>query len=143
VKGADNFSARLFIDQKTHLPLVVTYQGVAPRMVTSGGPVGAAGGGSVQTFTRQVGGESRTMSDEEKKKLSEDAEKRLKELQSQPQPTVEMKLYFSEWSAVDGIQFPHKIQRAIGETPSEEWTISKVKINQKVDAKKFQVKTNP
>ena len=27
VKNADNFAARLFIDQQTHLPLMVTYQG--------------------------------------------------------------------------------------------------------------------
>ena len=43
VKNADDFAARLFIDQKTHLPLMVTYKGPQPRMMTTGGPVAAGG----------------------------------------------------------------------------------------------------
>ena len=38
MKNADGFAARLFIDEKTQLPLMVTYQGPQPRMVTTGGP---------------------------------------------------------------------------------------------------------
>lgn len=34
VKAEDGFAARLFVDQETHLPLMVTYQGVAPRIVS-------------------------------------------------------------------------------------------------------------
>ena len=138
VKDASGFSARVFIDQRTHLPLVVTYQGVAPRLMTTGGPGGGAG---VQTFTRQVGGDGAAMSEEERRKLSAEAESRMKELQTQTPAAVEIKLYVSDWSAVDGVRFPHKIQRATGDTPSEEWAISKVRINQKIDAKKFQVKS--
>ena len=37
-KNADGFAARLFIDQATNLPLMVTYQGPQPRMMTAGGP---------------------------------------------------------------------------------------------------------
>ena len=37
VKNADSFAARLFIDQQTHLPLMVTYKGPQPRMMTAGG----------------------------------------------------------------------------------------------------------
>ena len=105
-------------------------------------PADGAGGSAVRTFSRQVGEDAKPASDAEKKKLSEEADKRMKELQTQPSPTVEIKMYFSDWSTVDGVQFPHKIQRATGDNPSEEWTISKVKVNQKIDAKKFQVKTN-
>src|SRR6185295_17865108 len=134
VKGADGFAARLFIDQRTHLPLVLTYQGPQPRIVTSGGPAGAPGA-TTQTFTRQIPAQGQPLSDEERKKLSEEANNRVKELQSQPPTMIEYKMYFSEWSAVDGIQFPHKIQRAMGDTPNEEWTITKVKVNPKIDSK--------
>ena len=34
VRAEDAFAARLFIDQQTNLPLMVTYQGVAPRIVS-------------------------------------------------------------------------------------------------------------
>ena len=43
-KNADGFSARLFIDRESHLPLMVTYQGPQPRMITAGGPPGAGPG---------------------------------------------------------------------------------------------------
>ena len=36
VKNADGFAARLFIDEQTHLPLMVTYQGPQPRMMSAG-----------------------------------------------------------------------------------------------------------
>ncbi len=44
VKNDDGFAARLFIDEKTHLPLMVTYQGPQPQVVTAGRPM--TGGGS-------------------------------------------------------------------------------------------------
>ena len=37
VKNADNFAARLFIDEQTHLPLMVTYKAAQPRMMTQAG----------------------------------------------------------------------------------------------------------
>ena len=45
VKSADNFAARLFIDEQTHLPLMVTYKGPQPRIMTQGGPEGSWPGG--------------------------------------------------------------------------------------------------
>jgi hypothetical protein len=41
VKGPGSFAARLFIDKSSHRPLMLSYQGVAPRMVVQtmrGGP---------------------------------------------------------------------------------------------------------
>jgi hypothetical protein len=40
-KGPDDFSARLFIDQKTHHLLMISYRGVLPRVMA--GPVGPGG----------------------------------------------------------------------------------------------------
>jgi len=44
VKNADGFAARLFIDEDTQLPLMLTYQGPQPRIITAGGPRPAPGG---------------------------------------------------------------------------------------------------
>lgn len=107
VKGADGFAARLFIDQRTHLPLVVTAQGSQPRVVMRG---------------------------------PGDAESGMD--QAMPPPTmVEYKLFFSEWTVIDGVRFPHKIHRSVGGATDEEWTVTSVKVNPKVDPKKFQVKS--
>jgi hypothetical protein len=134
VKGADGFAARLFIDEQTHLPLVLHYQGPQPRVMTSG-PGGM--GGPVMTHAAP----NRTVTEEERKKAGEEAEKKLREIQSQPPTMVEYKLFFSDWAEVDGLQFPRKIQKAIGDTTQEEWSVTKVKVNPKIDAKKFQVQS--
>jgi hypothetical protein len=129
-KSADGFSARLFIDQETKLPLMVTYQGPQPRMITQRGPAPQHGGG--QQAAR------REMTDEERQKMRAEAEKQLKDLQSQPPQLVDYSLYFEDWREVDGVKFPFRIRRAMSGATNEEWTINKVKVNPKIDAKKFE-----
>ena len=135
VKNADGFSARLFIDRGTHLPLMVTYQGPQPRMVTVGGPMRAGGEGTARV-TR--GNEPREMTEEERKAASETADKEIQALRNQPTPMVEFTLFFDDWREVGGLQFPHRIRRASGGTTSEEWTVLKVKVNPRIDSKKFE-----
>ncbi len=129
VKNADGFAARLFIDEKTELPLMVTYQGPQPRMITSGGPR-LAGGASGQS--------ARQLTDEERNKAQADAQKQLEELRKQPPAIVEYALYFDDWRDVDGIKFPHSFRRATAGATTEEWTITRVKVNPKIDPKKFE-----
>jgi hypothetical protein len=136
-KNADGFAARLFIDQQTQLPLMLTYQGPQPRVITMGGPVGAAGG-------RQgapAGGQATTMSDEERKKMRDDAQKKMADMQKEPPKMVEYTIYFDDWREEDGVKFPHTMRRASGGTTNEEWTITKIKVNPKIDAKKFAIES--
>ncbi len=128
-KNADGFSARLFIDQQTHLPLMVTYQGPQPRVITSGGPMRMTPG--------QAGAERREMSEEERKKAREAAEQQIAEMRKQPAAMVDFTIFFDDWQDVGGIKFPHKMRRASGGVTNEEWTVSKVKVNPKIDPKKF------
>lgn len=117
VKGAEGFEARLFIDQNNHLPLMLTYKGRQPRMVT----------------------QSRTgpASEDERKKLQADAQQQIKREMAEPQPLVEFSMFFENWREVDGITFPHVMRRAVAGETTEEWTINKVKVNPKLDSKKF------
>jgi hypothetical protein len=81
------------------------------------------------------GGTVRELTDEERKKAQDDLQKQLQ----QESPMVEFSYFFEEWREVDGINFPHKIRRASAGETNEEWTINKVKVNPKIDAKKFAV----
>jgi hypothetical protein len=108
VKSADNFAARLFIDEQTHLPLMVTYKGPQPRMMTQGG--GA----------RQA-----------------EVDKQIQEMQRQAPVMVDYTVFFEEWKDADGVKFPFKMRRAMGSETTEEWTVSKVKMNPKIDPKRF------
>ena len=134
VKSADNFAARLFIDEQTHLPLMVTYKGPQPRMMS-------AGGGSRQVMPMGGGGHTVTMtagmSDDEKKKAQAEIDKQIQEMQKQPPVLVDFTVFFDEWRDADGVKFPFKMRRAMGSETTEEWTVSKVKVNPKIDPKRF------
>jgi hypothetical protein len=125
VKDADGFEARLFVDQNNYLPLMVTYKGRQPRVVTAGGPM---------TRTPQT----RQRTDEERKTMAGDAEAQVTR-EMPEQPMVEFSMFFDDWREVEGITFPHVMRRGAGGETNEEWSISKVKVNPKIDAKKFAV----
>ena len=134
VKGADNFDAKLFVDTKTNLPLMLSWSDREPMVMTQninrgGGPGGAAGGGGV-TFSR--GGQPPT--EEEIKKMQ--AEMAAREA---ARKIVEYRIYYSNFKAVNGVLLPHTLQRSIDGKPSEETTFEEIKVNPKIDKNKFTV----
>ena len=118
VKDGEGFAARLFIDQASFLPLMVTYQGRQPRVVTAGGP-------ALRRAPDRATPEEPT---------PEDLARQVAQ-----QPMVEFSLFFENWRAVDGIRFPHVIRRAAAGATNEEWTIRKVNVNPKIDPNTFAV----
>jgi hypothetical protein len=120
VKNADGLAARLFIDEQTNLPLMVTYKAAAPRVMNQ--TMSMPAGGHVMTAPSQA-----------------DAEKQVREFQRQEPVMADYTVYFEDWRDADGVKFPFKMRRAMGGTTTEEWTVSKIKVNPKIDAKKFAV----
>jgi hypothetical protein len=103
-------------------------------MITAGGsPQGGRGDVRVSP-----GAEPREMTEEDRKKAREAAEKQLDELRNQPPTLVEFTLFFDDWREAGGIQFPHRIRRASAGTTNEEWTVGRVRVNPKFDPKKFE-----
>jgi hypothetical protein len=139
VTNADGFSARLFIDQRTNLPLMVTYRGPQRQMMTAG-PRAAGGAAAHRGGTAAQRTPAAPVTDEERKKAQEEINKRIEEVRQQPPVMVDYTLYFEDWQPVDGVQFPHKIRRAAEGSTTEEWTVTKVKLNPKIDPKTFAVK---
>ena len=138
VKDDDGFAARLFIDQNSKLPLMLTYKGRQGRIVTntSGTP-----GARVTT----TDGRTQHLTEEEARKRKADQEKQIADIKTaaaQPTPMVDFSLFFEDWREVDGINFPHVIRRASEGATNEEWKVSKVKLNPKIDARKFAVEKN-
>ena len=114
VKGPGGFAARLFLDQKTHYPLMVTYNGKKPRIITQTAPLGAH-------------------------RNPEEMEKRMKEGEAEDakQPDVEFRIYLSDYREVNGVSFPHKLTRSIENEVNEEMEIKTVKINPQLKPEKF------
>jgi hypothetical protein len=95
---------RLFLDQTTHVPLMITWQGTPPQMVLTvrrGGRGGrGADAGAVPPPPRQGG-----------------------------QPAT-LQLTLSDYKTVGGIRLPHLITRGVNDMTIEEWTIDSYRINQ-------------
>lgn len=115
ITGPDNFQMRLFIDTKTHLPLMISYQGPAPML-------------RMQTATAQ-----RPPSREDLERMAQRAHD---EAPPRP-PQVEVQLRFSDYGSENGIQFPHHIGRTMGTDVSEEWDVTTFKVNPPLKADHF------
>ena len=86
VAGPGNFSARLVVQQDTHLPVMLMWQQPAP---------------------------------------------------GQPAP-VENRMYYADFRDVNGTKWPFRIRRAVGGQTIEETTFDRIRINAKIDPKKFE-----
>ncbi len=151
VKGAGDFAVRLFIDQQTHLPLMISWMDKEPLTMTMvSGPGGAGGGagGRTGTFVASGGGGGAAVTQQWQSAggappSREEMEKRLKEMEERRKEaeakrrTVEYRLYYGDYQDVNGVMVPHRFQRSVDGKTTEEVVFDKVKVNPKIDAKKF------
>jgi|GEM_PF-898977 len=113
LKDGNAVVARLFIDQKTHRPLMMTYRDIAMRM---------------KTMKSTAGG-------------SRDVDKIVKDAQSNApaRQEADMQMHFSDYKPENGILLPHLISVTVEDKPYEEWVLKSFKINSPdVTAKKFE-----
>jgi len=119
VKGADDFTARLFVDAKTNLPLMLSWMALEPLVMQ-------------QTVNRGGG------SAEDRAKFMEEMAARQKEAEAN-RKMVEHRVHYSNFRTVNGLKLPHTLQRSVAGTPTEEMTFETIRINPRIDAKKFEV----
>jgi len=115
VKGPANFTARLFINAETHLPIMVSWRVQAPP--ARGGPGGAGG----QAPARPDAGSPPAAAP------------------PAAAPPVENRMFFADYRDVDGLKLPFRIRRAVGSDTTEETTFDRFRINARTDAKRFEV----
>ena len=119
VTGPDRFSVRLFFDKKTHLPLLLSYRGPKPRMLT---------------VTRQGG----SRNPDDIKKAREEAEKKMREEGPAVSEEVDFFIRLTDHKKVDGVTLPHKFTFLTDSEVSEEFEISKYQVNPQFKADKFE-----
>lgn len=116
ITGPDNFAARLFLDQKGHKPLMLTYKGRKARVMM-----------------RTMQGPPR--SEEEIKKEVAEAEAK-----AAAEPLVEYQVVFGDYREINGISFPHRLTKSVENEVNEEWEFTKVKLNPQLKPEKFEKK---
>lgn len=119
VKGANRFAIRLFLDQKSYLPLMMSYRDIPPRM---------------RMMTAAAG---REQVDEAVKKARAEAEAEAHGRLA-PEPEADIQVFFSDYRNVDGSRLPHHITRSVNGEVNEEWEIQKFQVNPPLKAEKFE-----
>ncbi len=136
VTGEGGFTARLFIDTTTHLPLMLSWMDKEPLQVTVGGLGRAtAGGGGAHVVLHGPGGGGGTPADLEK--VRKEMEAALKDAEAKRR-VVEYRLFYADYQTFNGIKLPTRVQHMIDGTPTDELAFEKVQVNAKIDPKKFQ-----
>jgi len=120
VTGPDNFSVRVFFDKTSHLPLLLSYRGPKPRVVT---------------MTRQAGEKGKA---EDIKKIRDDAEKKMNAEAPAVPEEVDFYIRLTDHKKVGGVMLPHKLTFLTDAEVSEEFEISKYQLNPQFKADLFE-----
>jgi hypothetical protein len=106
VKGPGSFTARLFLDKSSHRPLMLSYQGIAPRMVMQT----MRGGPAPDTAAAQRHADGAAAA-------------------PPPPQAVDIQIFLDDYRAEDGVLLPHHISRSVDGKTTEEWTFKTIKVN--------------
>lgn len=121
-KGEGNFTARLFVNASTHLPLMISYmERDQSRMMRA-----------VQARRSETEEQRRQRFEEERKRREAEG----------PPPMVEHSWFLADYQDVGGVQLPHRLTLQIADKPTQEWEIKKFKINPTLEADQFKRKTS-
>jgi len=119
--GPDRFAIRVFFDKESHLPLLLSYRGPKPRIMTMSRPGGGA-----------------SAKPEDIKKAREEAEKKLEaETPTQPEE-VDFYIRLSDHKKMSGLLLPHKFTFLTDNEVSEEFEVSKIQINPQFKSDRFE-----
>jgi hypothetical protein len=157
VKGPDDFNAMLYLDQQSNRLVGIKYKAKQMRRMFGGGRgQGGPGGPGGQGGTAGAGGGQRppqagapnAQGGEQGQRAQrpemtpEERERRMKEAQENfaKAPEVTYSWTFADYKSVGGLNLPHRLTKSEGDTPNEEWEISKIKLNTKLTPDKFEKK---
>lgn len=162
MKDARGQVLRLFVDQQSHLPLMMSYSELRPRIMMNGpggrrgGPGGPGGPGSgtgrgqggapgaapeggaagAPAQGAPAGAPGAGAPDGQRQRPTpEEMQRRLANMPP-PKPSA-MKMTFDEYTSVDGVKLPKHIALSADNEPVEEWTLEKIKVNPSIKPELF------
>jgi hypothetical protein len=119
VTGPEKFAIRIFFDKQTHLPLLLSYRGNKPR---------------IMTFNRSMDKNAKV--DDAVKHAKDEAAKMSGEA---PKPEeVDFFIRVTDYKKANGLMLPHKLTFLTEAVVSEEFQISKYQVNPQFKPERFQ-----
>lgn len=134
VKGRGNFRVRLYVDQKTHRVVALSFRSKklfdVMRMMSNvpGGPQSSSAEAGALTPEQQ---EKRRQEEENWRKAFQEALAKA--------PEVERRLVFSKFKNVGGLMLPHQLTKYEDGMLFEKWEIARFKLNPKFAPGTFNV----
>jgi hypothetical protein len=119
VSGPNNFAVRVFFDKKSHMPLLLSYRGPKPR---------------IMTMQRQAGSASKP---EDVAKARAEAEKKMQAEAPAAPEEVDFYIRMTDYKKVGGVMVPYKLTFLTENEVSEEFEISKYQLNPQFKADHF------
>jgi hypothetical protein len=120
VSGPNNFAVRVFFEKKSHMPLLLSYRGPKPRIMTMQRPAGSG------TKAEDVA------------KAREEAEKKMHAEAPAAPEEVDFYIRLTDYKKVGGVMLPHKLTSLTENEVSEEFEISKYQLNPQFKADRFE-----
>jgi hypothetical protein len=94
---------------------------------------------AVGAWTSSGGGANpATMSKEDREKFEQEMAARRQQAETKRR-VVEHRVYYTDYEQVAGVWLPHRIQRAIDGKTTEEMIFESIKVNPRIDLRRFQV----
>lgn len=121
VSGPNKFAVRVFFDKKSHMPLLLSYRGPKPRIMTMQRP---AGSGAPKA--------------EDVAKAREEAEKKMHAEAPAIPEEVDFYIRMTDYKKVSGVMVPYKLTFLTENEVSEEFEISKYQLNPQFKADRFE-----
>ena len=113
-------SMRLFLDQQSHLPLMLSYKGTLPRFFMQRRESNASG-------APPAGAQPPAAPSPEE----------IRRRMAEPPQEVTFEVRLADYKKVEGVMLPHTITQSVDGKATEEWTISQYKVNPKLKPDTF------
>jgi len=138
VSGPANFTARFVVQRETHLPVMLMWQLPVTNVILKvpGQPAPPAIPPGALVVDAPAPPASTATQEERDQYAAAIATLRRQSL-AQAKP-VEYRLYYADFREVDGLKLPFRIRRAVGGETIEETTFDRIRINPKIDPRKFE-----
>ena len=139
VAGPANFSAQFVVQRDTHLPVILMWHVPATTVVfrTPGQPTPTpvpAGAVIVDAPAPPATTASQADRDQYAATIATLRREALAKA-----PPIDYRVYYGDVRDVDGLKWPFRIRRAIAGETIEETTFDRIRINAKIDPRKFEV----
>jgi hypothetical protein len=138
VAGPENFSARLVIEQRTHLPVMLVWQQPPTTVIVRvpGQPAVPTPPGAVVIDAPAPPGTTATPDERDRYATTVATLRRQALAQAKP---VDYRLYYADFRETGGLKLPFRLRRAVAGETIEETTFDRFRTNTNIDGRKFEV----